>query len=131
MASKIKAIGALRPKIVLGRKVQKTELIRYLASRTELNTSDIDKVLHELRDAIISYNCAGRSVKLVGLGTYTPKVALNGTFDINYRTATEIKNGLNAPEAFTGEIKNRDNIGKTGDDLAALWNAAHPDDLVS
>ena len=42
-----------------------------------------------------------------------------------------IKNRLNAPGAFRGEIKNRENIGKTGDDLVTMWNGSHPDDPVA
>lgn len=38
---------------------------------------------------------------------------------------------LNDSNAFKGEIECRENIGKSGDDLVALWNAEHPDDLVA
>jgi hypothetical protein len=29
------------------------------------------------------------------------------------------------------EIANRENVGKTVDDLVAMWNQAHPDDPVA
>ena len=38
---------------------------------------------------------------------------------------------LNAPGAFTGSIKNGANIGKTSQELAALWNAEHPNNPIS
>ncbi|MBL7065833.1 MAG: hypothetical protein ISS49_16780 [Anaerolineae bacterium] len=44
-----------------------------------------------------------------------------------HRLDTALKNRLNAPGAFRGEIENRDMIGKTADDLVARWNAEHPD----
>lgn len=55
---------------------------------------------------------------------------LVGPFDVSHRLDRAIKNALNAPGAFGGEIVNRENIGKTADDLVALWNADHPDDPV-
>ena len=131
MANRLSAIGAYRPRIELGNTVQKTELARYLADRTGLNEGSIELVIKELRDAIIFFNRAGRAVKIEGLGTYTPGIDLKGTFDVQYRADTDLKNGLNAHSTFSGNIRNRENIGKTTDDIIALWNGAHPDDPVT
>jgi hypothetical protein len=38
---------------------------------------------------------------------------------------------LNAAGAFRGAILNRDNIGKSADDLVQLWNAEHPEDPIA
>jgi hypothetical protein len=38
---------------------------------------------------------------------------------------------LNAQRAFKGHIANTENIGKTADDLVALWNQEHPNDQVT
>ena len=65
-----------------------------------------------------------------GLGTWTPNISLDGKMDIQYRADTALVNGLNAPGMFTGKIVNRENIGKTGDDLVAMWNEANPEDQV-
>ncbi|MCP4542034.1 MAG: hypothetical protein GY832_33310 [Chloroflexi bacterium] len=65
------------------------------------------------------------------MGTYLPKVGLDGTFDVSHRLDKAIKNGLNAPGAFSGEIVKRENIGKTADDLVAIWDEEHPDDPVA
>ena len=131
MANKLKAINAYRPKIVLDATVQKDELIRYVAGRTGLNEGSVDYVLRELRDAIVFFGCSGRGVKIEGLGTYLPNIQLDGSFDVDYRQAPDIKNGLNAPGVFTGKIANKENVGKTVDDLVAMWNKAHPDDPVA
>ncbi|MEW6028509.1 MAG: hypothetical protein AB1554_03390 [Chloroflexota bacterium] len=131
MANRITAINAHRPRIELGNTVQKQELLRYIADRTGLNEGSVDIVLRELRDGIIFFNRAGRAVKIEGLGTYTPTIGIDGVLDMGYRADSALKNGLNTPGAFTGNIFNRDNIGKTSEELVAMWNAAHPDDPVS
>jgi hypothetical protein len=130
MASKIKAVNAYRPKIALGATVQKEELLRYIAGRTGINEGTLDYALREVRDAIIFFGQSGRGVKIEGLGTYLPSVALDGAFDVDYRQAPDIKNGLNAPGAFTGQIENKENVGKTADDLVAQWDQDHPEDPV-
>ena len=128
MASRIKAIGAYRPRIEQGNTVQKAELIRALSRATGLVEGSIDMVIKELRDQIIEFNRAGRAVKVEGLGTYAPNISLDGTFDLQYRADTAFSNGLNIPGIFTGTIINRENIGKTGEELVSKWNADFPDD---
>ncbi|RMH79195.1 MAG: hypothetical protein D6681_19375, partial [Calditrichaeota bacterium] len=66
-----------------------------------------------------------------GLGVYTPTIDLSGTIKVGHRADPVIKKRLNAPGAFKGEILHREHIGKSGDDLVAMWNAEHPDDPVS
>ena len=130
MSSKIKAIGAYRPRIELGNTVQKPELMRAVSRATGLVEGSADQAIKEFRDQIIEYVRAGRSVKIDGLGTWTPNITLDGTLDIQYRADTALTNGLNVPGTFTGTILNRENIGKTGDELVARWNAENPTDQV-
>lgn len=130
MASKIKAIGAYRPRIEQGNTVQKPELIRALSRATGLVEGSIDQVIKELRDQIIEFNRAGRAVKVDGLGTYSPNISLDGTLDLQYRADTAFGNALNIPGIFSGTIYNRENIGKTGDELVQKWNEANPEDQV-
>ena len=131
MASRIAAINAYRPKVVLRPSVGMKELVEYIADRTGLNKGEIQIVLSELSATVQFFNKQGQGVKLPGLGTYLPKIDTQGKFSISHRLDREISNVLNAPGAFTGEIANRENIGKSGDELVALWNEAHPDDPVS
>ena len=42
----------------------------------------------------------------------------------------KVKRALSAPGAFRGRIINAENIGKSSDELVAMWNEAHPDDPV-
>jgi len=130
MASRIKAIGAYRPRVEQGNTVQKPELIRALSRATGLVEGSIDQVIKELRDQIIEFNRAGRAVKVEGLGTWAPNISLDGTFDLQYRADTVFINGLNIPGIFTGTILNREHIGKTSAELVTKWNEEHPEDQV-
>ena len=131
MASRIKAIGAYRPRVEQGNTVQRAELIRALSRATGLVEGSVDQVIKELRDQIIEFNRAGRGVKVEGLGTYAPNISLDGTFDLQYRADTAFGNGLNIPGIFSGTILNREHIGKTADELVTKWNTEHPEDLVA
>ncbi len=131
MASRIKAIGALRPRIELGKTAQKAELVRALARATALNEGSVDLVIKELRDQIIEYNRSGRAVKIEGLGIWTPNMELDGKLDVQYRADTALNIGLNVDGTFTGDVVNSENVGKTGDQLVERWNEMHPEDPVA
>lgn len=131
MASKIKVIGAYRPRVEQGNTVQKPELIRLVSRATGLVEATLDQSIKELRDQIIEITRSGRAVKIEGLGTWSPNIGLNGSFDLQYRADTALVNGLNVPGTFTGTIRNCEHIGKTPDELVARWNTENPTDLVS
>jgi hypothetical protein len=131
MAHRIKVISLYRPRIKQGNTVQKPELIRRVTHATGLVEGALDYSLKELRDHIIEITRSGRAVKIDGLGTWSPNIGMDGSFDIQYRADTALVIGLNAPGTFTGTIRNRENIGKTGDELVTKWNSNHPDDQVT
>ena len=131
MASKIQAVSTYRPKIKKGRTAELNQLVNYISDRTGVTEGEVSIVLKELRDAVIFFNRQGQGVKIDGLGIYSPKIALDGQFGVGHRADKTLKNAINAPGAFTGEIENRANIGKTSDELVAMWNADHPNDLVT
>ena len=131
MATRIKAINALRPHIELDKTVQKGELVEYLASRTGQNEGAVDLGIKELRDAIVFFNRAGRSVKVDGLGTWTPNIGLDGALDVQYRADTFLNNRLNDAGTFTGNVNNHENVGKEANELVKKWNTDHPDDPVT
>src|SRR5262245_1076627 len=108
MAHRIKAINAFRPRIEQGNTVQKPELVRALSRATGLVEGNIDLVIKEMRDQIIEFCRAGRAIKVEGLGTWTPSIALDGTLDIQYRPDAAFNYGLNIPGVFTGTILNRE-----------------------
>ena len=130
MASKIRAVNAYRPKIKKGKTAGLEQLVNYIADRTGVTEGEVSIVLKELRDAIIFYNRQGQGVKIEDLGIYFPKIGLDGVFGVGHRADKALKNAINAPGSFTGDIENRANIGKTAGELVALWNEEHPDDPV-
>ena len=130
MAHRIKAINAYRPRIEQGNTVQKPELLRAASRATGIVEGSLDLGIKEVRDQIIEYCRAGRAVKVEGLGTWTPTIGLDGKLNIQYRPDPAFTYGLNIPGIFSGTILNHENIGKTGEELVALWNEANPDDQV-
>jgi hypothetical protein len=131
MANRIKAINAYMPDIQLGKRADLGDLVSFIARSTNLNEGSIRQVLIELRDAVVFFNLRGQAVQLEGLGTYTPTIDLDGVINVGHRADTYIKGHLNVSGEFKGEILRRENIGKSGDDLVAKWNADHPDDPVA
>jgi hypothetical protein len=131
MAPRIKAVNAYRPRIEQGNTVQKPELVRALSRATGLVEGSIDQSIKELRDQIIEFNRAGRAVKVDGLGIFSPSIDLDGNLAISYRPDPALSNGLNIPGIFTGTILNRENIGKTSEELVAKWNTDNPTDQVT
>ncbi len=129
-APRIQAINAYRPRIEQGNTVQKPELIRALSRATGLVEGSIDQATMELRDHIIEFNRAGRAVKVDGLGTFSPSIDLDGTLSISFRPDPALNYGINIPGTFSGTILNRENIGKTSDDLVAQWNQDHPENPI-
>ena len=129
-APRIQAINAYRPRIEQGNTVQKPELIRALSRATGLVEGSIDQATMELRDHIIEFNRAGRAVKVDGLGTFSPSIDLDGTLSISFRPDPALNYGINMPGTFSGTILNRENIGKTSDDLVAQWNQDHPENPI-
>ena len=65
------------------------------------------------------------------MGTFLPSMKINGRFSVSLRLDQEIKNALNMPGFFIGQIINRANIGLTSDELVAMWDAANPGDPVT
>ena len=130
MAPKIQAVNAYRPRIEQGNTVQKPELIRAVSRATSLVESTVDQAIKEVRDQIIEFCRAGRAVKVDALGTFSPSIDLEGNLAISFRPDPAFGNGLNVPGIFTGTILNRENIGKTSEELVVMWNEKNPDDQV-
>jgi hypothetical protein len=130
MAPIIQAVNAYRPRIEQGTTVQKPELIRAASRATGIVEGTLDQSIKELRDQIIEFCRAGRAIKVEGLGTFSPSIILEGSFSISFRPDPAFANGLNMPGMFSGRIINRENIGKTNQELVQLWNEEHPEDPI-
>jgi len=129
MASRISALNHYRPQIEYGETADWREVAEFLESISTLSKSDIIGVLTGFQDAVIHFNRQGRGVKLEGLGTYLPNINYRGELDAAHRLDKNLKRALNNG-SFSGGIRNRKNIGKSVEEVIALWNAEHPDDPV-
>ncbi len=130
MAKIVQVIQVYSPRIIKGPRVGIDEVVSYIADRTGMNEGPIRLALMELRDAVAFYSLKGSSVKLDGLGIYSPDIDLNGTVKVSHRADKRLQNLLNAPGEFKGHIKNHKMIGKTMKELVEMWNEEHPDDKV-
>lgn len=131
MVSRISALNHYRPQVEYGETADWREVAEHIAMRTGLNPSDVIRVLLELQAAIIHFLLRGRGVKLEGLGTYLPNINYKGVFDVAHRLDRRLKKALNIKGEFSGRIRNKKNIGRTADEVYALWNSEHPEDPVS
>ena len=130
MAHRIKAINAYRPRIELGKTVQKAALMRAVSRATSLVEGTVDMAIKETRDQIIEICRSGRAVKVEGLGRFEPVMDLDGQLSISFRADPTFAYSLNK-DAFEGNILNRENIGKTSEELVTMWNETYPEDLVT
>ena len=130
MAKLIQAIGVYAPRVEVMHTVQTRQIAEYIAGRSSLNRGEIEGVLREFNEALVFFAKQGQAVKLEGVGTFTPTIDLGGTLDIGFRLDTSIDGALNTVNAFTGDVTNRENIGRSSADLKAMWNAANPTDLI-
>lgn len=128
MANFLQAINAYGPKVALNPTAQLDAVAKWMAMRTGLNKSEVLMVLQELNEAVLFFNSQGTPVKLPGVGTFTPGVDRNGTLKVNFRADMALKNGINTPGAFSGQLRNKQNVGLDNDGYKALWDAEHPDD---
>ena len=85
MTKRINAIKALTPSIKLQNTAQNELLCKYISRRSSLNAGEINNVLMQLQDAILFFTLAGHPVKLDGLGTFTPTIRLDGSYNLNVR----------------------------------------------
>lgn len=130
MAELMHALKAYSPRLKMGRRASMKEVVNFIAGRTGLNKGYIAMVLYELKDTLAFFHLAGRGVLLEGLGSYSPKINLEGVITMTHRIDPELKAELNKPKAYEGDIENRDMIGKTSTDLIERWNKEHPDDKI-
>jgi hypothetical protein len=130
MAHKMKVLQALRPRIIYGDNADMGEAVNYIADRTGANEGEANLMLKEVRDTIIFFNRSGRAVVIEGLGTFRPNVKMDGSYNIVFKMDKVLKNRLNTPGEDKMRIVNKDNIGKSIDEIYAIWNEANPDDPV-
>ena len=127
---RIKAVSLYSPKVIQPRTAGMKDLVTIIAGRSNLNEGTIFNVLKELGAVIPFFFQKGSAVKIESLGTFTPRIALDGSFSISHLPDKSLKATINTENWFEGKIKNKEMIGKTTADLVERWNNEHPDDPI-
>lgn len=128
MAKIVQAVNQYGPRLELKPTAQLDKLAEWMAMRTGVNKSEVMSVYQESSEAILWFCKSGQPVKIPGVGTFTPSINREGEILINFRADMALKNGINTPSAYDGEIANRENIGLTNARYKELWDAEHPSD---
>jgi hypothetical protein len=129
VAKLLQAVVAYGPKIELMDAAEPRRFMELLTKRTTLSAGVVKNVQESEMETLIGLLQEGRPVH-TGVAIFTPSIDLQGNLNINVRVDKRMLAALNAPGIFTGHIKNRENIGKTGQDLAELWNEEHSDNPI-
>jgi hypothetical protein len=129
MAKLIQAFAAFGPKIDLADAAEPQRFMELITQRTTLSAGVVKNVQESEVETLIGLLKEGRPVH-TGIAIFRPSIDLEGKISVNVRVDKRILSALNAPGAFTGDIKNSDNIGKTTQEIANRWNAEHPNDPI-
>lgn len=130
MAAKIKAINLLRPKLKLLKPVEIETIAAFIEGRTGVTHGAVLHVLHELRATIIHFSKMGTSLNIPGVCRFTPYITSTGVIKTRFKSNKWLNEKLGTHSTYEQEIINKDNIGKTSDDLVAIWNEENPTDPV-
>lgn len=130
MASRIQAIRQYRPRLKRRRRIEPEEFAEYVAIISSLNEGEVRHALADISRALVSLLRSGQSVRLEGLGLIMPSIDTRGNFVVRLKPDRKLRLDIRNKQDFSGEVINRQHIGKSGDQLVALWDAEHPDDPV-
>lgn len=130
MAKRIEAIKHYRPRLKRMRRVEPDEFAEYVAGISSLTEGDVRHALADMSHALLTLIRTGQSVRLEGLGLIMPGIDTKGNFTVRLKPDRSLLGNVRRCDDFFGEVINRQHIGKSGDDLVALWNAEHPDNKV-
>ena len=128
MARKIQAYTEFGPRLEPATPLSGDELIEQITEGSNESMSSVLAVLSALDSATEQALKAGRIVQLPNGTHYRPIGKQDGTIKIKVRVNPFVIRDVN--DNYRGEWRNAENIGKSTDELVALWNEAHPDDLI-
>jgi hypothetical protein len=129
MTSRIRAIQAYCPRLALGKPVSTEGFMELITQRSTLSPGVVKNVHDSEIRTLLALLLEGQPVHTEA-AIYTPSIGLDGKIEIKVRLNIDLLKTLNARGYFRGKILNAENIGKSADDLVALWNADHPEDPV-
>ncbi len=131
MAKLLNAIVKYGPRLELNPTVQLDKVAELMAMRTGLHKSQVMMVLQEQSETILFFTKGGTSVKLPGIGIFSPSIERDGNININFRADSELKVGINTTNIYEGEILNRDHIGWTDQQYKEQWDKDNPSDPLN
>jgi hypothetical protein len=129
MAKLIQAFSAYGPRIDLIEAADTERFMGLITQRTTLSAGVVKNVQESEVETLIGLLKEGRPVH-TGVAIFTPSIDLQGKIDISVRVDKRIISALNSNGAFSGKLIHGENVGKTSQELAALWNEEHPTDLI-
>jgi hypothetical protein len=130
MARLLQAVAAYGPRIDLMEAAQAQRFMELITRRTTLSAGVVKNVQESEMETLIDLLKEGRPAH-TGVAIFTPSIDLEGNLNINVRVDKCMVAALSAPGVFTGKIKNGENLGKTSQELAKLWNEKHLDNQIT
>jgi len=100
-----------------------------ITQRTTLSAGVVKNVQESEAETLIGFLKEGCPVH-TGIAIFRPTIDAQGNLSVSVRVDKRIMAALNSPGAFTGKVNNSANVGKTSQEIAALWNEANPDNLI-
>ena len=128
MAKKIEAWTEFGPRIEPTGPMPEKELVEQITVGSNESVSSVLAVLTFLDTVLEQALKAGRIVQLPNGTHFKPTGKRDGTVEIDVRVNPDLVKRVNTE--FRGKWRNAQNIGATEAQIIALWNTAHPDDLV-
>jgi hypothetical protein len=104
------------------------ELVEQITVGSNESLSSVLAVLTFMDSVLEQALKAGRIVQFPNGTHFRPIGKKDGSIEISVRVNPDLVKRLNAE--FRGKWLNAQNIGKEETEIIALWNAAHPDDLI-
>jgi hypothetical protein len=128
MATKIEAWTAFGPRLEPATPLGRKELVEQITVGSNESISSTLAVLTFLDIVTEQALKSGRIVQLPNGTHFKPIGKKDGSIEISVRVNPDLLNHVNAE--FRGKWRNAENIGKSEAEIIALWNKAHPDDLI-
>ncbi|MBI5565679.1 MAG: hypothetical protein HY870_12365 [Chloroflexi bacterium] len=129
MAKKIQAWVEFGPRLEPADPMTGDELIQNIVAATNQSRGSVLAILAELDVQLEAGLKSGRIVQFPNGTHFKPTGHNDGTIDIDVRVNPDLVKPINA--GFRGKWRNAQNIGKTEAEIVAMWNAAHPTDLIT
>lgn len=128
MAKKIQMWTEFGPKLAPATPIEAEEVIEQLIAATNQTRGSILAVLSELDEVVLQGLRNGRIVKLPNGTHYRPIGKKDGSIRVTVRLNPRLSKQI-ATDRRASWV-NAQNIGKSEEELIALWNEAHPDDPI-